>query len=42
MRASRQTSVPDELAMHADAEIAPEEITATFLAKIEKLAPFGM
>ena len=34
--------IPDELAMHADAEIVPEEITATFLAKIEKLAPFGM
>ena len=32
----------DELLMRADAEIAPEEITATFLLKIEKLAPFGM
>jgi single-stranded-DNA-specific exonuclease len=32
----------DELAMRADAEIAPEEINKMFLAKIEKLAPFGM
>jgi single-stranded-DNA-specific exonuclease len=32
----------DELAAPADAEIAPEEMTATFLSKIEKLAPFGM
>ncbi len=31
-----------ELAMRADAEIAPEEINKTFLSKIEKLAPFGI
>jgi len=30
------------LETHADAIITPEEVTAIFLAKIEKLAPFGI
>ena len=31
----------DDLAMHADAVITPEEATHAFLKKVEKLAPFG-
>ena len=32
----------DDLAMHADAAITPEEATDDFLKKVEHLAPFGM
>ena len=32
----------DELIVRADAEVIPEETTIAFLAKVEKLAPFGM
>ena len=31
----------DDAFSHADAEIAPHEVTQTLLARIEKLAPFG-
>lgn len=34
-------TIGDELAMHADAHITPEEATTSFLLKVEKLAPFG-
>ncbi len=34
-------TIADELAMHADAHITPEEATTSFLLKVEKLAPFG-
>jgi single-stranded-DNA-specific exonuclease len=34
-------TIADELAMHADAHITPEEATGSFLLKVEKLAPFG-
>lgn len=32
----------EDLSMHADAEIIPEEATPSFLTKVERLAPFGM
>ncbi|MDP1689988.1 MAG: single-stranded-DNA-specific exonuclease RecJ [bacterium] len=35
-------TLEDELAMRADAVIAPEEATHAFLKKVERLAPFGM
>lgn len=34
--------ISDELLLRADAEVMPEETTSAFLAKVEKLAPFGM
>ncbi|TSC70816.1 MAG: single-stranded-DNA-specific exonuclease RecJ [Parcubacteria group bacterium Gr01-1014_49] len=37
-----QSAAADDLALRADAEVAPEEITDSFLAKIERLSPFGM
>jgi len=40
-RISEKNEVVDSLEMHADAEIALEEIHPAFLMKIEKLAPFG-
>jgi single-stranded-DNA-specific exonuclease len=35
-------TVGDDLAMRADAAVAPEEATNAFLKKVERLAPFGM
>ncbi|HCR52438.1 TPA: single-stranded-DNA-specific exonuclease RecJ [Candidatus Kaiserbacteria bacterium] len=32
----------DDLSMHADAVVTPEEIDGTLLKKVEKLAPFGI
>ena len=32
----------DAFVQHADAEIAPEEVTICFLKKVERLAPFGI
>ncbi len=34
--------VSDDLAMRADAVVAPEEISVAYLRDVEKLAPFGM
>ncbi|MCX6787294.1 MAG: DHHA1 domain-containing protein, partial [Candidatus Kaiserbacteria bacterium] len=41
LRSLGEEGSQDTLEMHADAEVAPEELHATFLTKIEKLAPFG-
>lgn len=35
-------TVQDKLSARADAEVAPDEITDAFLARIERFAPFGM
>ena len=32
----------DDLAMHADAELTPEEVTLEFLKKVDRLSPFGI
>lgn len=38
----QREEMSDDLLMRADAVVAPEEITGAFLAKIERLAPFGI
>ncbi len=38
----KEEAVGDDLSQHADAVMAPEEMDASFLTKVEKLAPFGM
>jgi len=41
-RMSMGSELLDELAMRADAVITPEEATDAFLAKVDRLAPFGI
>lgn len=36
------TEIVDDLSLHADAVVTPDEITIEFLRHVEKLAPFGM
>ena len=41
-RLTKDATPKDDLAMRADAEVTPEDITDLFLARIEKFSPFGM
>lgn len=41
-RIMKGKTIGDGLSQHADAVVTPEEMVASFLAKVEKLAPFGM
>jgi len=42
LRSLGEEGCADTLETHADAVLAPEEVHATFLKKLEKLSPFGM
>jgi len=37
-----RNAIEDDLALHADAVVTPEEVTIDFLRHVEKLAPFGI
>lgn len=39
---SSDTSAEDDLSLHADAVLTPEDVTLKYLTQIEKLAPYGM